>query len=394
MSLAKLMQKPKLVVLGLNSGTSADGVDMAALEINRQKNSYTARFIRGKSASYPAKLRSNILDLADSPSTSLERIILVNNAIGEFFGSNAVSFVNLLSKKGVNVDIISSHGQTVRHIPAPIGGERNSRGTLQLGSLELISTLSGKITVGDFRQADIAMGNEGAPITVAAMQRLFQSNLESRLIVNIGGISNYFYFPKDNGNPQAADCGPGNSLCDILCSKLFKVKFDVKGKIAQTGKPSKRVLTLLMAGPFFTGKTISTGREVFGETMAERIINLGKKFAMSHQDVISTAAELTVTAIVHKMKPLIETDPGLSNLYLTGGGRKNRFFVKRLQQMLPNIKILNADQLGFNADFIESAAYAVMGEAAIRSEALRTSFNGKKPKGPNPVLGKIVQPPQ
>jgi len=394
MSLAKLMNKRKLVLLGLNSGTSADGVDLAAVEIQRRANKSSFRFLKGKSVKYPSSLRTKILKLADSQATTLEEIIDVDNIVGKFFGQNAGSYVKFLSINGVQVDAIASHGQTVRHIPIGHGKNKMSGGTLQLGSLEQISTSSKKITVGDFRQADVALGNEGAPITVAAMQKLFSSNKESRLIVNIGGISNYFYFPKSTKSlrPLAGDCGPGNSLCDILSEQLFNKKFDKNGRIAQSGTSSKRILTLLLAEPFFKNETISTGRETFGRNFSKRIVQLGKKFGLSKADILSTAAELTILAITHKIKPLIKRDLALSILYLTGGGRKNKFFVKRLDETLKSIKIKDADNLGFNADYIEAAAYAVMGEAALRSEPLRTRFDGKR-AAQKPVLGKIVQPP-
>jgi len=389
------MNKRRLVILGLNSGTSADGVDLAALKIERNHKSVVTTFIGGKSKPYPSNLRSRILNLSDSKLTSLEEIIAVDSAIGQFFGQSAAWFIKKLSQSGVNIDAVASHGQTVRHLPTATESSKQVRGTLQLGSLEMISNTTQKITIGDFRQADVAIGNEGAPITVAAMQRLFASKTESRLIVNIGGISNYFYYPLHyNGlRPLAGDCGPGNSLCDILCEKLFHKKFDAHGIIAKKGKPSKRILSLLLAEPSFKNKSNSTGREAFGKSFVEKIISLGKKFHLSNSDLISTAAELTVIAIANKIKPLIQRDRTLTKLYLTGGGRKNRFFVKRLGEVSNGIIVLDADQLGINADYIEAAAYAVMGEATLRSEPLPTVFDGKNKNKLIPVLGKIVQPP-
>jgi anhydro-N-acetylmuramic acid kinase len=178
-----------------------------------------------------------------------------------------------------------------------------------------------------------------------------------------------------------------------MSQKLFRKKFDAHGRIASNGTPSKRILTLLLADFAFKNKSNSTGRESFGQPFAQRIISLGRKFRLSHSDLISTAAELTVAAIVSKVKPLLAQDPSLSKLYLTGGGRKNRFFVKRLSETLKGTKILNADSLGLNADYIEAASYAVMGEAALRGEPLKTVFDFKQRHNQKPVLGKIVQPP-
>jgi len=397
MSLQKLMNQRSLLILGLNSGTSSDGVDMAALKITRSNSGAKVKFISGSAKSFPSDLRTRLLALVDSKTTTLEDVIGVDSAVGTFFGQSANSFIHRLHKKRIKIDVVASHGQTVRHIPTTTTATRGFRGTLQIGSLEAISKATSRITIGDFRQADVALGNEGAPITVAAMQKLFASKHESRLIVNIGGISNYFYFPlnKRRLRPLAGDCGPGNSLCDILSEKLYNKKFDKDGQWAKRGEASKRILTLLLAEPFFKNGSNSTGRETFGKNFAEKIIHLSEKFNLSKADIISTAAELTVFAIVHKIKPILKRDQSLSKLYLTGGGRKNTFFVKRLEEILNGIKIDSADKLGINADYIEAAAYAVMGEAALRSEPMPTVFNRKKVVKQRliPVLGKIVQPP-
>src|SRR5574341_1350603 len=145
MSLLKLMEKRWLAVLGLNSGTSADGVDMAVMSISRVGQSAVTKFLKGTSRTYPSDLRSGILRLADSQSTTLDEVIAMDNAIGDFFGKCARSLIKKLSESGVYVDAIASHGQTVRPILVPKSVNR-IRGTLQLGSLEMISTVTGKIT--------------------------------------------------------------------------------------------------------------------------------------------------------------------------------------------------------------------------------------------------------
>ncbi len=388
----KLINKKSLIVLGLNSGTSADGIDLAAVKIERSNGKVSARFIKGSARKFSPELRQKIIKLSESQSVVMEDFIDTDNRLGESFGRAARSFLKSLEKDKIKIDLIASHGQTVRHIPAPGGNEKS--GTLQIGSLEMISNITGKLTVGDFRQADIALGNEGAPITVAAMKRLFAAKIESRLILNIGGISNFFYFPKSNSGlkVKARDCGPGNSLCDLLSQKLFNRKFDHNGTIANCGRPSKKILTLIMAEPFFRGKYVSTGKEMFGESLTGKMTALASKFSVSDGDLLSTAAELTVLSIAHSLKPVIKKDKDIEKLYLTGGGRKNKFFVSRLKELLPETKIEMADKLGINADYIEAAAYAVMGEAALRSEPLPTLFSGKDQKQ-IAILGKIVQPP-
>ncbi len=395
MSLKKILIRKTLVILGLNSGTSADGLDMAAVRISRTKRGVVIKYLAGCAKPYPVELRRLVLKVADSRTIDLNVIVHLDGLLGEFFGQAASAYVKKLKRNNISVDVVASHGQTIRHLPHKVQfGRFSIAGTLQLGAPERVAFATGKTVVADFRQADVAAGNEGAPITTAAMRLLFATSTESRLIVNIGGIANYFYFPKGESRlaVDAADCGPGNSLSDILSQRLYGKNFDVKGMHASQGKISKRLLTLLLANPFFSGKTISTGREDFGVATVHEILDFGQRFGLTPEDMLATAAELTAAAIAMKVRPLLHRDKKLSKLYLTGGGRNNSFLVNRLRHRLPEMEIHRADQLGFNADFIEAAAYAVMGEACLHSTPL--SLRSKNKSGSaSPILGRIVQPP-
>jgi anhydro-N-acetylmuramic acid kinase len=295
------------------------------------------------------------------------------------------------------VDAIASHGQTVRHLPQKtrfVGFTVN--GTLQLGSPEQIAAHTGRIVTADFRQSDVALGHEGAPITTPAMERLFATRQESRLIVNIGGMSNFFYFPGRRSPLEslAADCGPGNSLCDLLCERLFSVPFDRGGRLALAGRSSLRLLTLLQAEPFFHGRESSTGRESFGGALADRIIERAGKLRLSKHDIIATAAELTVTAVANSVRPIVRRDRSVRNLYLTGGGVHNRFFARRLREQLEGLEVVSIQQLGFDPGLVEASAYAVLGEAALRGEGFLVHRAGGAGGSRQAILGRIIQPPQ
>lgn len=394
MSLARILNRKQLTLLGLNSGTSADSLDMALVRIRRGKRTVSVKYLGGTERRFGGKLKALIHASADAEKMPPEDLIELDGLLGEFFGRAARSYIAHLKRQGVKVDVIASHGQTVRHRPEKV--KRLGiwvHGTMQLGSIDRIAANTSLITVGDFRQAEVAVGGEGAPITVGGMRRLFASSAESRLIVNIGGMANYFYLPAKDAKPgiAAADCGPGNSLCDLLCARLFKVDCDKGGRIAASGHVHNDLLALLAADDFFTGRTKSTGREQFGVAMADSIIAFGKRYRVSGEDMLRTVAELTVAGIVRSVRPLLRRDKSLSKLYLTGGGRRNIFFVRQLEQSLPGLRICSADDLGVDADFIEAAAYAVMGEACIRAESLPTTALRRAMQ---PVLGRIAQPPQ
>lgn len=398
--LTALLQRKKLVVLGLNSGTSADGLDMAAIRIDRTRGGYRTSLIAGGSRRYPDALRSLVLKMADATAVSLDEVIYLDSILGQFFGRSARAFIKRMNSQGVKVDLIASHGQTVRHRPQIIKRAGfKVRGTLQLGSVDQISNLTNCLAVGNFRQADIAAGNEGAPITVAAMQRLFSDLNESRLIVNIGGMANFFWLPSGRSRQTvvAADCGPGNSLSDILSQKLFKTRFDRGGRQALAGQSSDRLLSSLKADPFFKNRTVSTGRETFGVAMAERLIKAGKKLKLSKADMIATAAELTAVSIASRVRTFFRADQSLHKLYLTGGGVHNKFFPKRLSELLGGVEVTSVAELGSDPDLVEAAAFAVLGEATLRSESVASNTGRdqrQKQHERRPVLGQIVQPPK
>ncbi len=395
MLLRRILGRRQLRVLGLNSGTSADGLDLAVLRIYRTSRTIKIGFVSGATKKYPPALREAVLKLADADTPRLDDLVRTHEALGQFYGRAAAAFICRLARQGVSVDVVASHGQTVRHLPemAQLAG-MTVRGSLQLGSLEQIAAHTGKLVTGDFRPADIALGNEGAPITTAAMARLFAGRDESRLIVNIGGMANYFYLPVSKGTWEAADCGPGNSLSDLLCRELFNEPYDRGGRRALAGKMSERLLTSLLTDPFFNDSTVSTGRERFGRSMAEKILSYGRRHRLSGNDLVATAAELTAVAIARKVRPYLRDDCDVAKLYLTGGGSHNRFFSRRLRQLLDFEAVCSIKELGYDPDLVEACAYAVLGEACLRSEVLPTGFGAIKPRKLKPVLGKIVQPPQ
>ena len=392
--LNNLITKKKLTFLGLNSGTSADALDMAAVEINRQRNGYAVTFIKGKEKTYPRDLRNAILDLADNKISDINKMVYLNNALGKFIGQQTKIFIRSLKKQNIIINAIASHGQTVRHLPKKVNRfGYNVNGTLQIGSSDFIALETGLPVISDFRQADIAVGNEGAPITTSALAKIFSSTKESKLIINIGGMSNYFYFPKGNkvNNIAAEDCGPGNVLSDLLCQKLFNLPFDKNGSIAQKGLVSERLMTLLFSDNFYKAKEKSTGRESFGEETVNTMLSFADQFELKKEDLVATAVESACRSILLKANEIQKKDKKLRKLYLTGGGRKNIFLKKRLALLLPDMQVVLVDELGISGDYIEAVSFAVLGEALLRQERIH---NVSGHKGMKPLLGKLTFPPK
>lgn len=384
--LKKLINKKNINVLGLNSGTSANGLDMAVVKVSRTGKKAAYKFLTGVEKKLNPDLADEILSVADNRSVSLERVLELDLKLGQFIAKAAKTYISNLKKKNINIDLIASHGQTLRHLPNHFKTNNSVHSaTYQSGSNHIIATLSGKTVVGNFRQNDIALGGEGAPITTNAMKALFKENLPV-VILNIGGMANYFYLTKEKS--EAKDCGPGNVLIDLLMKKNYNQMFDKNGTIARSGNISKRLLTLLLSNRFFKNRNISTGREEFGNSIIEQISSFKNELNLSDSDIITTISELTVHSISENIYRLTKKDKRIKKLYLTGGGRKNIFIKDRLQESLPNLKLELIDDLGIDGDLIEASAYAVMGEAALRSLPM-----SNKHKNRMAILGDIIQPP-
>lgn len=399
MALSETAKKKSLVVIGLNSGTSADGVDLAAVRVKTGRKPYQVQFLCGMIRKYPRSVRAALDKFVESETATVtptpNDVIYLDQALGKFFGKACRAFINKLRSERINVDLIASHGQTVRHLPAKIeyAGTRVN-GTLQLGSLDQIAVITDKIVTGDFRQADIALGHEGAPITVAAMHELFAHRRQSRLIVNIGGMSNYFYFPRLSGSgyPRAADCGPGNYLSDQLTRHFYSRPYDKNGRCASRGTIDDKLLASLLKHPFFKTKRTSTGVEDFGANLVKKILLLGERREIQPDNLIATVATLTARSIAKTVRPLLNKDKGLTKLYLTGGGVRNTFIKEKLQTELPSVEVTSIDELGLDPDQTEAVAYAIMGVACVKARPMPTKFDGW-PQKLWPVSGRIVQPP-
>ncbi len=392
--LAQLHRKKNLVVIGLNSGTSADGLDLAAIKISFTGKAPRIKFLSGKTVPYPSKLHKQVNRAVIEDISSMDQLIALDRALGHFYGFQAAKFISGLKRKKIKPDLVASHGQTVRHLPGKIKIERKKEsGTLQLGHPETIAAITGLVTVADFRQGDIALGGEGAPITVKGMWAIFASKKEPRLLINIGGIANYFLFPKNTGpnKVRAADCGPGNSLIDIIVSRYFNRRFDPGGKIASRGKISMRLLSLLTADNFIKKKYgPSTGRERFGVRFAEKIVEYSLKLGLTKYDILATTTELTAVAISNTIDKLIGKY-GIDDIYLFGGGAKNNFLRERLNANLPDINLRNVSDLGFDPDYLEATCYALQGAWTVRGEAsgLPQVTGASQPA----IAGRIIQPP-
>jgi anhydro-N-acetylmuramic acid kinase len=364
-------------IIGLMSGTSADGVDAAVVNIGKNK----VKLLAFNTFDYPPALRQSILELGEQKLCRPADISNLNFLLGEVFADAVIKLCrkNEISLK--TIDLIGSHGQTIYHNPTG-----KIRSTLQIGEPSIIAYKTGITTVADFRPKDMAAGGQGAPLVPFADYWLFKNKKLNRAVQNIGGIANVTYLPA-NCKPQdiiAFDTGPGNMIIDRLVSLITKGRqnFDKDGKTAAKGKVNKKLLDEMMRHPFLRkSPPKSTGREEFGAAFTKKFI----KRPISLEDILATATAFTAVSIAQAYKKFL---PGLPDeIILCGGGARNKTLVKMLRQNIKS-KILFTDYFGINSDAKEAVSFAILAYAAIKgiTNNVPSATGAEK----TVILGKII----
>ena len=288
-------------VVGLMSGTSADGIDAALVRIAGDGDAVTANPLAFYAWPYPRGLQQRVLSAAAHGSVA--DICHLNAVLGECFGHAALAVIARAGLSPAQVHLIGSHGQTVHHLPVPIQerGVGRIRSTLQIAEPSVIAERTGITTVANFRQRDMAAGGEGAPLAPFAHHRLLRDRHRSRLIVNLGGIGNVTYLPagKRLKSVTAFDTGPANIVLDGLIHRLSKgrLSMDRNGRLASKGTVDLTLLNLMLAHPFLKKRPPkSTGREEFGDRFITRILAAAPAKHKS-EDLLATASLFTVMAV-------------------------------------------------------------------------------------------------
>lgn len=352
-------------VLGLMSGTSADGIDAALCEIGDDGQIELLAF---ECAPYSPELRNRVLD-ACANRADVAEIARLNVAIGEAFGAHALA---MFDKYG-RAELIGSHGQTVCHLPT-------EGVTLQIGEACILAEQTGVPVVSDFRQRDVAAGGQGAPLVPYADWVTMRHATRDRVILNVGGIANVTILPAacDLDAVRAWDTGPGNMVIDALAQHFFGVPFDENGDLAAQGVAAKIALN---EDYFARVPPKSCGREEFGADFAARLAH-----GLTPHDAVATATALTAISIADSIKKFAELRPNYE-VIVSGGGARNHTLMAMLRAQLPQALVLTSAEIGVNGDAREALAFALL--AAQTWNRVPTSVPGATgAKGPR-VLGKI-----
>jgi anhydro-N-acetylmuramic acid kinase len=348
--------------LGVMSGTSLDGLDIALIQQDSRPTLLAHHYIP-----MPDALRADLLALCASGPDELARSAIAEQHWVEL----AAAGINaLLQREGLNasdIRAIGSHGQTVRHEPA--------RGfTVQIGNPALLAELTGIDVVADFRRRDVAAGGQGAPLVPAFHEALFEADEQPKAVLNVGGFSNLSLIEPGQA-VRGFDCGPGNVLLDAWIGKVRGDAFDRDGAWAASGQLNAALLQALMSDPYFaTRGPKSTGRELFNLPWLES--HLTGFPAVSPADVQRTLLELTARSIVDSLQ---QAQQGTAELLVCGGGAHNAALMQRLQEMLPSCQVASTAERGVPPDWVEAMAFAWLAHCCLeRIPANRPSVSGAK----------------
>ncbi|MCY4351786.1 MAG: anhydro-N-acetylmuramic acid kinase [Gemmatimonadetes bacterium] len=342
--------------IGLMSGTSADGVDAALVEIGESGLSLLGYV----EVPFSKDVRREILSLCEDG--RVDAICRMDAALGEWFAEAALRVCEDGNVSAEEVDVIGSHGQTIQHLPAlAVAADKMVRSTLQIGNPAVIAERTGITTVSDFRSRDMAVGGQGAPLVPLVDYLLFRSEYVGRAMLNIGGIANVNILPAncEISDIFAFDTGPGNMVIDGVVQAITgdKMSFDRDGDLASKGQVCEGLLDVLMAHPFFDMKPPkSTGREDFGTDMVQKILDWEGK----EEDLVRTATQFTVECIVQGLKRFVLPRCEIHEVIASGGGTKNPIMMDFLDRALGNIAFKLLDDLGMASEAKEAIAFAIL----------------------------------
>lgn len=361
-----LAGKDRFTCVGLMSGTSMDGVDAALVTMDATERP-KVELVGFTSSPYPGELRAALSDLAAGASVTAEDVATLSTSVAVAFAAGFFDVCRSAGADARTIDFIGSHGQTVAHVPP--GSGASIAGTLQIGPPAMIAALTGVATVGDFRSGDVAIGGQGAPLAPYCDYVLRRSASHSRVILNIGGISNLTYLPVQGTREDviAFDAGPGNMAVDALFRALFPQggDFDEDGVRALAGMTSRTTVDTLMRHPYFAVlPPKSAGHREFGPPFAWALKTAAENDGASAEDVMATAVALTVESIADAMRRFLP-EGGVDEVFVTGGGARNLAILRGLQIALAPVEIQPIDALGIPAEAKEAVDFAFLAREAM-----------------------------
>jgi anhydro-N-acetylmuramic acid kinase len=382
-------------VIGMMSGTSADGIDVALARVSGAPPAIAAKFEGHHHVRFPAPVREAILRLANGATTTTAEISRLNFLLGEEFARAAIAACRNWRVPVRQISLIGSHGQTIFHqgVAAGFLGRRLAS-TLQIGEPSIIAGRTGVTTIGDFRPADMAAGGQGAPLVPFVDYLLYRHARIGRVALNIGGIANLTVIPAGArpGQLFAFDIGPGNMVIDAIVGNATRGRahYDRDARLAIRGKLIPALLSRMLREPYLRKRPPKTaGREQFGHAYAEKILAWGNRHRASTEDMVRTATVFTSLSIADALRRFVLPRARVDELIVAGGGARNPLLMAQLAAALPEIEIVPASEFGIPAEAKEAFAFAVLAYEGYHGRAnnLPSATGARHPV----VMGKLVR---
>ena len=386
-----------MLVLGMMSGTSADGIDVVLARISGAPPNLNAKLLGHTSIKFSPALRKEILRVAEQHPITAGTLGQLNFRLGELFADAAIAACRKFRILPLKIALIGSHGQTIFHRgrPIPFFGSPTAS-TLQIGEPSVIAARTGITTVGDFRPADIALGGQGAPLVPYADYLLYRHEKFGRVSLNLGGIANITVLPRAAKPKQvyAFDTGPANMLIDALVSHFShgRQRFDKDARLASQGRSIPALLDELLRDPYLKlAPPKSTGREYYGHAYLRKLLELGRHFRAKPDDLIRAATLFTALSVVDALNRFVFPKTKIHQLIVSGGGAHNPLVLAQLSAALSGIEILPSSRLGIPEDAKEAFAFALLAYETFhqRPSNLPSATGARGPA----ILGKISYAP-
>ncbi|MDB5132610.1 MAG: anhydro-N-acetylmuramic acid kinase [Mucilaginibacter sp.] len=386
--LFEVARKTEKTGIGLMSGTSLDGLDIALCRFTGNGLKTKFELLKFITVPYNEDFKAAIQSIFARKDADLEKVCLLNAQTGTFHGELVLQALNGWGIKPDEVDFVASHGQTIYHAPKSLHhlpGYPNA--TLQIGDGDHLAVKTGILTISDFRQKHIAAGGEGAPLALYGDVILGSEVGENRILLNIGGIANLTFLPASGNNADilCTDIGPGNTLIDAACRKYFNQPYDEDSRIAFSGRVNEPLLNTLLNHPFFSEPTPkTTGPELFNLSYLEEALQKSGIIAVSPEDIVCTLSAFTAKSITSFILQNFKADD--IKIFTSGGGGKNIYIIKYLKKALSNTTIEDTSSLGIDPDAKEAILFALLGNEALSGEPIAIGNN------PAVLMGKFSFP--
>jgi anhydro-N-acetylmuramic acid kinase len=399
-TLYKLARKRTRIIVGLMSGTSLDGLDVALCKITGAGEATKVELLAFETVDYSEETKSEIRAIFAKKMVDFQIVTLLNATIGTRHGNIVAACLRNWNIAPDTVDLVASHGQTVFHTPQILHGLAGyPNATLQIGDGDHVARATGIITLSDFRQRHVAAGGEGAPLAVYGDYFIFSKKGENRLMLNMGGIANFTFLP-GNLDPSAVfvtDTGPGNTLLDAIVRYYFPdLSYDADAKLAKKGTVNAALLSALKSDTFFQRPVPkTTGPELFNAGFVDKALEkaqlgtlaqLDKK--LSVHDLLATLTRFSAETIAEEVIKATNTE-SVYTVYMSGGGAHNPLLVKWLRALLPRFKFKTTAALRINPDAKEAVLFALLANECVAGG--KTNF-GNRAGVPSVSMGKISFP--